>query len=400
VLVVGAGPAGSMAARVAARAGFTTVMVEKSRLDREKPCGGGLTAKLVQDYEPPSDVCEREIPQAVLYSPSGRMAAVSFRHPVWTTMRGVFDKAMSRRALDAGAEIRDETKATAAILRDGRVAGMVVKCRGEQQAVQAPITVMADGYPTMLVRYLSVYRRTPMSIAACVQYHLEMSESAIEERIGDRVEAYFGDQVIPRGFAYVFPKRRLVSVGLGTWVETIREQKINLWQRLDNFIRHHPVASTKLQGSVVKLRQAHMFCCSQAVERICGDGFLLAGDAAGFVSPVAVEGIWYAVKTGEAAGRSAVTALAENQGPSRLTEIYSRNIAPRVTEDMRYGLGIRRRFLDREDQQEKIFAAARQDKWFQDLVAEALNGSISHKQWMAKLYRHPEKLIKAKLLYR
>jgi len=398
--VVGAGPAGSMAARVAAQAGFTTVMVERSRLDREKPCGGGLTAKLVEDYGPPSDVCEREISQAVLYSPSGRMAAVTFRRPVWTTMRGVFDKAMSRRALDAGAEIRDETKATAAILRDGRVTGMVIKCRGEQQEVQAPITIMADGYPTMLVRYFSVYKRTPMSVAACVQYHLEMSEGAIEEKIGDRVEAYFGDQVIPRGYAYVFPKRRLVSVGLGTWVETIREQKIDLWERLDNFIRHHPVASAKLQGSVVKLRQAHMVCCSGAVERTCGDGFLLAGDAAGFVSPIAMQGIWYAMKTGEAAGRSAVTALEENRGSYRMMEIYSRNLVARVTEDMKYGLEIRRRFLDTEDQQEKIFAVLRRDKWFQHMVAEVLNGSISHKQWMVGLLRHPEKLIKAKLLYR
>jgi len=400
VLVVGAGPAGSMAARVAARAGFTTVVVEESRLDREKPCGGGLTAKLVQDYGPPSDVCERQISQAVVYGPSGRMAAATFGHPVWTAMRGVFDKAMSGRALDAGAEIREETKATAAILRNRRVMGVVTKRRGDQESVHARFTIMADGYPTMLARYFGIYRRTPMSVAACVQRHLEMSESAIEEKIGDRLEAYFGDQVIPRGFAYVFPKRRIVSVGLGTWVETIRQHKIDLWERLDNFIRHHPVASTKLQGSAVKLSQARMVCCSRAVERTGGDGFLLAGDAAAFVSPVAMEGIWYAMKTGEAAGQSAVRALEESQTSDRTMEVYLGNLPARVAEDMTYGMEVRRRFLDTEEQQEKMVVAVRQDKWFEHMFAELINGSVSHKRWLSKLRRHPEKLIKAKLLYR
>ena len=400
VLVVGAGPAGSTAARVVAQAGFTTVVIEKSRLDREKPCAGGLTAKVIHDYEPPLAVCEREVREGVVHSPSGRAATVTFRQPAWTTMRSAFDRVMSQRALDAGAEIREETKATEVVFKDERVAGVVTKHRGKQEMVQAPFTIMADGYPTMLMRYFKVYRRTPMSVAACVQRHLEMPEGTIEDRIGGRVEVYFGDQVIPRGYAWIFPKRRLVSVGLGTWVETIREQKIDLWQRLDNFIRHHPIASTKLQGSVVKLSQAHMMCCSQAVERICGDGFLLAGDAGGFVSAITGEGIWYAMKTGEAAGRSVVTALEENQSSQKIMEIYSKNMSARVTEDMRFGTGIKRRFLEAEDRQETLVAAVRRDKWFQDMLGELVNGSISYKEWMTKLRRHPEKLIKAALLYR
>lgn len=398
--MVGAGPAGSTAAKVVAQAGFTTVVVERSRLDREKPCGGGLTAKVIQDYEPPSDVCEREIREGAIHSPSGRMATVAFRQPVWTTMRSAFDRAMSQRALDAGAEIREETKATAATFRDGRVAGVLTKRSGKQETVEASFTIMADGYPTLLMRYFKVYRMTPMSVAACVQRHLEMSEGAIEEKLGGRAEVYFGDQVIPRGYAWVFPKRRLVSVGLGTWIETIREQKINLRERLNNFIRHHPIASKKLQGSVVRLNQAHMMCCSQSVERICGAGFLLAGDAGGFVSAITGEGIWYAMKTGEAAGRSVVTALEENRSSQRITDVYSKYLSARVTEDMRLGPGIRRRFLEAEDRQEMLVAAMRQDKWFQDMLAELINGSVSCRQWMANLRRHPEKLIKAKLLYR
>ncbi|MFB0569016.1 MAG: NAD(P)/FAD-dependent oxidoreductase [Nitrososphaeria archaeon] len=400
VLVVGAGPAGSMAARAVAQAGFTTVVVEKSRLDREKPCAGGLSAKVIRDYQPPSHVCEREIWGAAVYSPSGRAADVAFKHPAWTTMRSTFDRAMSQRALDAGAEIREETKATAATFRDGRLAEVVTKHRGKQETVQASFTIMADGYPTMLVRYFKVYRRNPMSIAACVQRHLEMPEGTIEERMGGKAETYFGDQVIPRGYAWIFPKRRLVSVGLGTWVETIREQKIDLWKRLDNFVRHHPIASTKLEGSIVKLRQAHMICCSQEVERICGDGFLLVGDAGGFVSAITGEGIWYAMKTGEAAGRSVVTALEENQSPQKIMEIYSKNISARVTDDMRLGPGIKRRFLEAEDRLEILIAAVRRDKWFQGMLGELVNGSMSYKEWTARLRRHPEKLIKAALLYR
>ncbi len=198
----------------------------------------------------------------------------------------------------------------------------------------------------------------------------------------------------------MFPKRRMVSVGLGTWVETIRGEKINLWERLDNFIRHHPTASRKLQGSVVKLNQAHMIRCSQSVERICGDGFLLAGDAGGFVSAVGMEGIWYAMKTGEAAGRSVVRALEEGQSPQSITDTYPRTLPARVTEDMRYGLEIRKRYLDKEGQQERIVAALNRDKWFEQILAALINGFISHKRWMAKVLRRPDKLIKAKLMYR
>jgi len=136
------------------------------------------------------------------------------------------------------------------------------------------------------------------------------------------------------------------------------------------------------------------------VERICGDGFLLAGDAGGFVSAITGEGIWYAMKTGEAAGRSVVTALEENQSPRKIMEIYSKNISARVTDDMRLGPGIKRRFLEAEDRLEILIAAVRRDKWFQDMLGELVNGSMSYKEWTARLRRHPEKLIKAALLYR
>ena len=68
VIVIGAGPAGSEAAFGLASLGYDVLVLERDKLDREKPCGGAIQGVELEEFgKPPFDVVEREIPSARLY---------------------------------------------------------------------------------------------------------------------------------------------------------------------------------------------------------------------------------------------------------------------------------------------------------------------------------------------
>ena len=117
------------------------------------------------------------------------------------------------------------------------------------KTIKAKLIVGADGTPSTIARKLDLYSGRQNTIGFCFQYQMELSNEQIEQRIGSNVETYFGSQWIPSGYTWIFPKNNLVTVGCVTGIDVIQQRKINLKQYLDHFIKKHPVASTKLEGS-------------------------------------------------------------------------------------------------------------------------------------------------------
>src|SRR5687768_5869470 len=110
VLIVGAGPAGATAARALAAAGVTVRLLDRSRFPRNKPCGGGISLRVLKRFP----YLERELGRIVthrvarlhLEGPRGESTVIESDEPAALMIRRVeFDDLLVSLAVQAGAEL-------------------------------------------------------------------------------------------------------------------------------------------------------------------------------------------------------------------------------------------------------------------------------------------------------
>ena len=299
VIVVGAGPGGSEFAYRMACDGYAVLVLERDALDREKPCGGGIQTQEILEFGPlPDEVVERHIEIARIVAPDGGILEVPRYLPACgaTVKRSVYDRWLSRRAELAGASY----------LPHCRVVGADVDARGVTVRAETPrgplavrgrlCAVASGGTARELMRSLGLGFFKAGDYAITVQYWIELGRDLVDRRIGDAIELYTGSSVIPRGYAWIFPKRDVVTVGLGCDAALQDEAKVRLRARLDDFLRHHPVASGKLAGGrVVRVDGGPIPFF--VVPRLTTHSTLLLGDAGGFGNAIHGGGIYQARKS-------------------------------------------------------------------------------------------------------
>src|SRR6266568_1230114 len=159
VVVVGAGPSGSMTARYAAMGGCRTLLIEKRQeIGSPVRCGEGLARHFVEDTKLPFDRkwVGREVKGAKIFSPNGTELTIEEAHAgneVGIVLeRDAFDKAVAKEAAKAGAEIWLKTTATAVVKDDGWVRGVRAKRLEDEMTIEAKCVVAADGYESQVGR--------------------------------------------------------------------------------------------------------------------------------------------------------------------------------------------------------------------------------------------------------
>jgi digeranylgeranylglycerophospholipid reductase len=208
VVVVGAGPAGSLAARAAARLGARTLLVDH-RLEIGQPvqCGEFLpspselvdlfgNAPLVREaYDIPGSTVLHETRWIDCISPTGR--PYRFALGGMTVSRRAFDKALAFRAEGEGAELRYPLGVT-------RVRDHQVRC-ADGSELEAGVIVGADG-PASTVASSVGFRP--------VRTMFRMITATVDGPLGEAIELHFGREA-PRGYAWRFPRAQDLNVGLG-----------------------------------------------------------------------------------------------------------------------------------------------------------------------------------------
>ena len=158
IIVIGAGPAGSSAAKELAVKGYKVLMVEKFKMPRNKSCSGILIKKSIQLIQTYFDA---EVPQSVMCTPVDSRGMIftnddgkEYRYEqdglnIW---RNSFDYWLAQKAVDAGAELRDETAAIHCEEQGDRV---IVKLkRKEAYTEQAKMVIACDGAVSTIKRKL------------------------------------------------------------------------------------------------------------------------------------------------------------------------------------------------------------------------------------------------------
>lgn len=289
--IVGAGVAGSTCAQVLGEAGIKVALFDNSH-PREKPCGGLLDDRIVDEFSIPKQILENEIKWllAERYTFQSRL----FVEPsMFLVSRKDFDNYLLERALRNNSVVFYEEK----VNRLARGQNDWILTTNKDRAVKVKFLIGADGCPSLVRRYVSKPIDAKL-VAATVGYIFQCSRKYLQENFEpNTMEAYYSHTYIRKGgFIWIFPKKTSINFGIGG-MESGRELKLSL----DKFLFSHPA------GKRMRTLKGHLYAGlvptiwqKSFLDMSCtGNNWALIGDAAGHVNSIGGAGIYYAMKGGK-----------------------------------------------------------------------------------------------------
>jgi digeranylgeranylglycerophospholipid reductase len=337
IVVVGAGPGGSVAAQVAAQAGLSVLLLEKRQeIGTPVRCAEGVGHEQLASFiEPDRRWIATEVNRAEITTLAG---GASNRLRLngglgYVLERRIFDRVLAERAAQAGAEVRVKTTVSGLLQENDKVVGIKIRqgdfiSAGGELEIAAKVVIAADGVEAQVGRWAGLPLGLPLAdTMVCVQYLL----AGIE--IDPSCNYYMiGYELAPGGYAWVFPKGEgKANVGLGV--------QANLWESgtsrpaaagrgvigdgtvlgyLTRFIESQPFLEKGCPVTLVAGNVPVATCPTQIVK----DGLMVVGDAARQVDPLTGGGIINAMTAGKMAASVAVEAIAAGDTSSTFLDRY------------------------------------------------------------------------------
>jgi len=330
LVVIGGGPAGASCARTAALGGLEVLLIEKDVHPREKLCGGALTHRVVDlvdfDIEPATEV---QFSGGRLHSRKGTSIdfTIDQQFSGYLVNRPKFDNYLIERAIDVGVEVVQDTKA---VTVEQTRSGIRVLTVGD--SYKAQLLVGADGVNGFVAKQVGLRDGwKPNKVGLCISADIpvdskeiirSMALSASGDALG--VDVHFG--LLRWGYGWCFPKKDELSVGIGTRLDLAA----NLKDHWKSFVK----SVEEAKGLKFDLSRQSAFRVPLGVPKtpLVARRTMLIGDAAGLVSPLSGEGIFYAMESGIIAAKVACEA-AEKKKPSHVME-YGRIVKENILNEL------------------------------------------------------------------
>jgi geranylgeranyl reductase family protein len=389
VLVVGAGPAGATAARALAAAGVSTLLLDRAAFPRHKPCGGALSGRVIGRFPYLQSALHRIathwISRLHLEGPSGGSVELQSETPAALMIRRLeFDHLLATLACEAGvrmvpgadvAEAREETDRVAVTTRDGR-------------CFSGRYLIACDGVHSATARKLGIVAAWPRNALA-----IDMMEETPNAKLGAHdpdclwvqygcpAPAANGSAPLWEGYAYVFPKRDHVNVGLGYFLPAYRAAS-----REPAYASHRAFVERLTTRGIVH-GESQRGCFTPFLIPVSGPRpvlskgrVVLAGDAAGFVHGLTAEGIYYAMVSGDLAARTIVHALNAN-GTRRAPDLsgYSRAWQAEIGQELRDSVLLQRYMFSHPGRIDAVVAGACSNGTLSTAAVRYLAGRASYR---------------------
>ena len=317
VLIVGAGPAGATLAYLLAKDGVDVLILEKKNLPRYKPCAGGLTRRALAalPFEV-KEVIEDEAYTVRTFIRNDPLFVETEQKPlVSMVMRDRFDEWLVKKAVEEGARIEEGVGFKSL---DGSAGHLkVATSRGD---FGCRLVVGADGVNSRVARALGLEVRRQTMVA--LQGEVYLSEPCRIE--GFRNTAHFDFGVIPKGYAWIFPKKDHLSIGVLTTSRKVKD----LRRYFHSYLKLKEMNDC---ATIQSLRPHLIPFHPDGKNRLSTEKGLVVGDATGFADPITGEGIFHAIKESHMASEVLLDAL--RSGYHRLPE-YSRWLKQEMMEDL------------------------------------------------------------------
>ena len=408
MIVVGAGPAGATAARVLAAAGRRVRLFDRAAFPRNKPCGGGISFRVLRRFPHLKHALPRiathPLSRLYLEGPDGESTVIEWDRPAALMIRRVeYDALLVSLAEEAGAELVTGVDVVQA-RQDGERVSLTAR---DGRRFEAPVVIAADGVHSVVARRLGLNPGWPATSIALDMME-ETPRSALRDVDPSTLWVAYGYQPhksqvstlnahgtepsdlsvepcarrAPEGYAYIFPKRDHVNIGIGYvlshYRESVGEAPYDLQRRF--------VARLRDRGLVVGESDRRNFTpflipVGGPLREPARGRVLLSGDAGGFVNGFTAEGIYYAMVSGELAGR-AVLASPDIAGLARR---YRRACDYEIGAELRDSVWIQRHLFADRRRIARIIHGANREPGVTRLILDFATGGRSYRNLRRRL---------------
>ena len=346
IVVVGAGPGGSMAATVLARHGHDVLLLDRHDFPRDKICGDAVPAGALQLMKK-AGMTERirvaheaghfhPVDDALLVSPRNHKLIVPFVYGDPTTKSVIaprihLDALLQSHAVESGARFV-QGQVTGPVVEEGVVRGVTARINGREETIHARAVVAADGVTSVIARALRAPEDEPQDSHRAVALRAYIEDLDFQP---ERIEFYFYREILP-GYAWIFPTgTKEANIGLGMRLDHFRKRDENLKQMLHTFLEMPDIKKRLRRGGV--MRGVHTWQLnfgSQSIQRAF-NGCLLVGDAAGLINPLTGGGIDNAIISANFAAETLHDALQKGDLSREALSIYEQRTHEELKDGMR-----------------------------------------------------------------
>jgi geranylgeranyl reductase family protein len=307
VAIIGSGPSGASTAFYLAEKGISTVIIEKETLPRYKTCGGGFVYRGRKDMPfDVSEVVEREFFEVDTYFGNKIHFKSKKEKPIISMiMRDAFDHLIVKKSKELGVTLLENHKLIGLDFNSDKT--VLSTSQGE---ISAKFVIAADGVLSPTAK-MAGWKEDTRKLIPALEYEVEVPKKDFD-RLSKEVR--FDIDEAPSGYAWCFPKKNHLSLG----ILTTKRRKINLKKYYAEYLK-------KLEIDTIISESQHGFQIPVAPR---ADGFFknnvfLIGDAAGFAEPITAEGISNAILS----GKYVAEALIESQlDAKKASELYTEKL--------------------------------------------------------------------------
>jgi geranylgeranyl reductase family protein len=315
IIVVGAGPGGSIAAKKAAELGYNTCLLEKEQISndgRYKACGGAIAKELFEELDYPEEKLSRKFESLEIHHSDGeRYSKKGQGAVIW---RNVFDKFLTDMAIESGAILKEQEPLLKINKVKDRYHIITSKAKYKGRYV-----IAADGATSLTLKILNWPYFSGENIILTITKEMKSNKDKIKEVLGDKtIHVFFGiKDLITVGYAWLFPKAETITVGWGNQIDLIKNSRKEF-----NKFTSIPFVRKALLDSELSIFQPHLIPVGLR-SILYKDNVFAVGDAGGIVDPISGKGIPYAMMSGQIAIET-IKYCEEKDKPDKLGPQYEK----------------------------------------------------------------------------
>jgi digeranylgeranylglycerophospholipid reductase len=257
------------------------------------------------------------------------------------------------------------------ITKEGKVYGVVAKHMGRTMEIKADVVIAADGIESRVAQMAGLNTsQTPKSLCSCAQYELIGLETD-----PNYLKFYFGQEIAPGGYGWIFPKGEgVANVGVG-----VRSNTETAYHFLQKF-------TSKMDATPVELNVGGV-PVTGPVDKTYTDGLMVVGDAAGQVEPFTGGGIHITAHCGRVAGEVAAEAIKKEKTSSNFLKQYEKRWKNEIGKDLKQSLKYRKIMDQLSDEEMNILAKFLKEQDLESISKMSMLGFVREYPQFLKLLK-------------
>ena len=344
VVVVGGGPAGSSAARIAAKNGCSVALIEKEKEIAETVRTSGVTwISDIEEFGIPNE-CYNPIKKFSFCSPKNSVTiSDNIAKAAVLDVRKTY-RFLAKRAQSLGSEVFTSTNVSEILKNSsGECIGVIAKSQDREIKFKAKVIIDASGFASIVARELGhVEQWKKFGVGAEFEVKTEKLEY-------DNWWLMVGQEYSPAGYAWIFPTSKntaRIGVGIGKPDSDV-DPTIRLNELIDN-----KIGPIKDLGKIEKIEFHYGLIPNEGLTRkTVYDNLILVGDSAGQANPLVLEGIRYAIRFGEIAGKVAAAAIKNEDTSEKSLMPYEKEWRKAIESKINSAVKVQNRWVGLTDEE-------------------------------------------------